>query len=68
SNIDSVLMPIEILNKKEKELLEEYLNVKDEKDLPQFINEDLREILPLRDTDKGFKVNTPHIRKSSKKR
>ncbi|QYX31965.1 MamI family restriction endonuclease [Sphaerospermopsis torques-reginae] len=68
SNFGSELMPIEILNRKEKELLQEHLNVKNEKDLPQFINEDLREILPLRDTDKGFKVNTPHIRKSSKKR
>jgi hypothetical protein len=32
------------------------------------IDENLREILLLRDTDKGFNINTPHVRKSSKSR
>lgn len=68
SKLDSELMPIEILNRKEKKLIQEHLQLKHEKDLPQFIDENLREILPLRETDKGFNINTPHVRKSRKKR
>ena len=61
-------MPIELLNNQEKLSLKNHLQLENEKDLPSFIDENLREILPLRDTGKGFNINTPHVRKSSKSR
>ncbi len=64
-------MPIEIFNEKNKEeklLLQNHLQLKSENDLPRLIDENLREILPLRDTGKGFNINTPHVRKSTKSR
>lgn len=68
SKFNSESMPIELLNPKEKVLLKEHLQLENEKDLPRFIDENMREILPLRDTDKGFNTKTPHVRKSKKKR
>jgi hypothetical protein len=70
TKIDSILMPIEILDKDKmnKQLLQNHLQLENEKDLPRFIDENMREILPLRDTDKGFNIKTPHVRKSRKKR
>jgi hypothetical protein len=68
TNLDSVSMPIELLNNQEKLSLKNHLQLENEKDLPSFIDENLREILPLRDTGKGFNINTPHVRKSSKSR
>lgn len=68
SKLNSESMPRELLKPKEKVLLKEHLQLENEKDLPPSIDENLREILPLIDTDKGFNINTPHIRKSRKNR
>jgi predicted RNA-binding Zn-ribbon protein involved in translation (DUF1610 family) len=61
-NISSVLMPINILKKSEKAIIMDCLNIKKEEDLPEYIDEKIREYLPLRDTDKGFTVATPYQR------
>lgn len=68
TNVNSVSMPIELLNNQEKLSLKNHLQLENEKDLPSFIDENLREILPLRDTGKGFNINTSHVRKSTKSR
>lgn len=48
SNLDSVMMPTTIFNKEEKLLVKDYLKIDNNQNLPTFIDENVRNILPLR--------------------
>ncbi|NCO75008.1 MAG: MamI family restriction endonuclease [Cyanobacteria bacterium] len=47
-NIPSILMPLNILQKKEKKLIKDYLQIKKYEDLPESIDEEMRNKLSLR--------------------
>ncbi len=62
--VASELMPIEILTKEELEIISANTNIemKDIKQKQPFISEELRTLLPLRDTDKISEAKQPYQR------
>lgn len=55
TNIESELMPINILKENEINILKKEISSFNEKNI-KFINESMRNFLPLRDTDKKIKI------------
>lgn len=66
ANIDSINMPINLLYQEEKNLIKDYLNIENDHDLPEWIDENTRNILPLRPINKGFSPKKPYSRSSKK--
>jgi hypothetical protein len=67
SKIESILMPINLLYSDEKQLIRDYLQLQNDEDLPEWIDENTRSILALRQTNKGFSPKMPYMRASSKR-
>lgn len=68
SIVESILMPKHLLEPLENELLKDHFGFKSDLEIPEWISESERAILPLRETKKGFTPKTPHSRKSIRKR
>jgi len=68
SIVESILMPKHLLKPLEKELLKDNFGFKSDLEIPEWIGESERAILPLRETKKGFAPKAPHSRKSVRKR
>lgn len=64
-NIESELMPIGLLKNVEINILKKHIKNFD-KTTTQFINEDMRKLLPLRDTDKKIKIIEKKVHKKLK--
>lgn len=67
-SLNSILMPSKLLNTQETEIVKTFLHIPKNETLPQFIDENCRKILSLRDTDKGYNLKTNYSRTSSKRR
>lgn len=67
SNIQSIMMPLKLLNKEEKLLVKDYLQLDDKQKLPEFIDEKTRSILPLRKVTIGNSSQKEYLRFSNKK-
>lgn len=68
SEVESIWMPSSLLNKTEKKIIKAHFGFKSDLEIPEWISESERAILPLRETKKGFAPKTPHSRKSVIKR
>ncbi len=67
SNIKSIMMPIKLLNKEEKLLVTDYLQLDDSQKLPEFIDEKTRQILSLRKVTIGNSSQKEYLRYSATK-
>lgn len=67
SNLDSVMMPTKFLNKEEKLLVKDYLKIDNNQKLPTFIDENVRNLLPLRKITTGKTSKKSYSRSSNKK-
>ncbi len=67
SNLDSVMMPVKLLNKYEQQLVKDYLKIDNNQKLPTFINENIRDILPLRKIIAGKTSKNQYYRSSQNK-
>lgn len=68
NEIESILMPKKILAKDEANLVKDYLQLHDNDDLPEWIDEKTRNILPLRPTKQGSSPKKSYSRASTKRK
>ncbi len=66
--IESILMPLNLLYSDEKQPIQNYLNLENSHYLPELIDEKTRNILPLIKINKGFTTKTSYARPSNKKK
>lgn len=65
NEIESIPMPVKLLkNGFEKNLVKYYLQIENNNELPEFINENTRNILPLREINKGSSPKNVYVRSS----